>query len=200
MVAYPGEKVNLHVFEQRYRELLSDCESDGITFGIPTYLNGKIQGIGTEMKLLEVSKRYSTGEADIKTKAIGIFRIKEFHRILPNKLYAGGEVERLAFDMESDYVMNEEILEHLARIYDVLSINKPLPESPTDFVTYDIAHSIGFSIEQEYDFLKVTEEKERQKLVLQQMKKMQPIIDEMENVRTKAQMNGHFRHVIPPKF
>ena len=78
IVVFPGEAVNLHIFEPRYRELIKDCQEDGITFGIPTFQNGKVLDFGTEVELLSIEKRYPGGEMDIKTRARGIFQILDF--------------------------------------------------------------------------------------------------------------------------
>ena len=37
MVVFPKEKVNLHVFEPRYKQLIKECHQKGITFCIPFY-------------------------------------------------------------------------------------------------------------------------------------------------------------------
>ena len=51
MVAYQGELLSLHIFEERYQQLLKDCEESNITFGIPTYINNTLS-YGTEMQVM----------------------------------------------------------------------------------------------------------------------------------------------------
>ena len=36
-VFYPGETVPLHIFEDRYKQLINDCRKEALTFGIPVY-------------------------------------------------------------------------------------------------------------------------------------------------------------------
>jgi len=55
LVAFPGEELPLHIFEQRYQQLIEDCEEERVTFGIPTYINKRLE-YGTEMELLKVVK------------------------------------------------------------------------------------------------------------------------------------------------
>ena len=38
IVVFPGEKLNLHVFEPRYKQLVLECVAEEKTFGIPTYI------------------------------------------------------------------------------------------------------------------------------------------------------------------
>ena len=35
IVVFPGEDLNLHIFEPRYKELIGECKDKGIHFGIP---------------------------------------------------------------------------------------------------------------------------------------------------------------------
>ena len=51
LVVFPGESLNLHIFEPRYRQLIEDAEQQGITFGVPTVIKGALQPIATEVSL-----------------------------------------------------------------------------------------------------------------------------------------------------
>jgi ATP-dependent Lon protease len=199
LVAYPGEELNLHIFEPRYKQLINECEAKGTTFGIPAYINDQVQSIGTEIQLLSVDKRYPKGEMDIRTRGAGLFKIKEFFAQVENRLYTGAEVERLAFDTQGDYLKNEKILEYLGELYNILQIRKPLPENTTAFHTYDIGHLVGFSLQQEYEMLCIPSEQSRQDYMLQHMERLLPTAREMEELRRKVQMNGHFKNILPPE-
>jgi len=47
IVVYPGEHLNLHIFEPRYKQLISECSEAGKPFGIPTVLENKMNDMGT---------------------------------------------------------------------------------------------------------------------------------------------------------
>ncbi len=198
MVVFPGEEINLHVFEPRYKQLIRECEENGVTFGIPAFINDKIMEFGTELKLLSVEKRYDNGELDIKTAAIGLFRIDEYYTIAPKKLYAGADIIRLQEEDKREPTLNNKILVELKELFRILGIDKKLPEAAEDFVTRDIAHHVGFSIEQEYEFLCLTSELKRQHCIFDHLDRLIPIVREMERLRLKAQLNGHFKNAIPP--
>ena len=42
IVVYPGEKLNLHIFEPKYKQLISECYKNKKPFGIPPVLKNKI--------------------------------------------------------------------------------------------------------------------------------------------------------------
>lgn len=199
LVAYPGEELNLHIFEPRYKQLVNECEAKGTTFGIPAYINDQVQSIGTEIELVSVDKRYPKGEMDIRTRGIGLFKIKEFFAQVENRLYTGAEVERLTFDTQGDFLKNEKILEYLGELYNILQIRKSLPENTTAFHTYDIGHLVGFSLQQEYEMLCLPSEQSRQDFMLKHMERLLPTAREMEELRRKVQMNGHFKNILPPE-
>lgn len=198
LVAFPGELLNLHIFEPRYKQLINECEANGTTFGIPAYFDDKVQDIGTEIEVVSIDKRYPKGEMDLRTRGIGLLKILEFFPKVENRLYTGAEVERLGYDTEGEFVGYERILDHLGELYRVMNIQKPLPEHTPDFNTYQIAHLVGFSIEQEYEMLCIPEEIGRQEFMLRHLEHLLPTAREMEELRKKVQMNGHFKNLLPP--
>jgi Lon protease-like protein len=200
VVVYPGESLNLPIFEPRYRQLLRDCEATGMTFGVPAYIKGSIREVGTEVRLVKVEKRYPNGELDIRTQGQGLFRLHDFQPRLADKLYAGGEVEDLPHDTREDPALNERILELVRELFGELKIDKPLPQLLADFRTYEVAHHVGFSLEQEYEFLTLLDAAGRQQFLLEHLESLLPVVREMEKIKEKARLNGHFRNIIPPEF
>lgn len=103
------------------------------------------------------------------------------------------------FEREGDVVVREEIRGLLQELYDHMKIEKWPKQFEGDFTTFDIGHKVGFSRSQEYELLKIVSEMERQQYVLSHLRKMVPMIKEAEEMRKKVQMNGHFKHLQPPK-
>ncbi|UOR07008.1 LON peptidase substrate-binding domain-containing protein [Hymenobacter aerilatus] len=200
LVVFPGEKLNLHIFEPRYRQLVRDCIQEGITFGIPPYLNNSVGQLGTEVKLLEVEKVYPSGEMDIRTQGVGVFRIREFYRQAPDKLYAAGKVEDIQDDAVGDPTLQARITEQVRRLYDILGLRKLLLDLPTDYRIFDVAHHLGMSQTQEYQLLAATSELERQELVREHLDQTLPVLMETERLKDRARLNGHFKNLTPPNF
>ena len=198
IVVYPNENLNLHIFEPRYRQLIKESEENGVTFGIPTFLNGRVMPYGTEIQLLSIEKRHEGGAMDIKTKGLGVYRTEQFINPIPGKLYAGATIVRLETDLEFDWTLNEKILTHLIELFDLLNIDKRLPDGPSDFITYDVAHHAGMSTEQEYELLTLQSEKERQTFLIKHLEQFLPMVREMRNLQQRALLNGHFKDLKPP--
>ncbi len=198
LTVFPGENLNLHIFEPRYKELILDCKSEGIHFGIPPFLKDRGMTIGTEVILVKIEKVYDNGSMDIRTKGTRLFRIHDFLKTYKNKSYSGGKIEYLDVVYEGDPTLNKKIILHLEELFTLFKINKPLPVLDEYFNTYKVAHHVGFTLEQEKEFLHLLNEFDRQSMVLEQLELFLPKAREMEAVRAKIQMNGHFRNIIPP--
>lgn len=199
LVAFPGEDLNLHIFEPRYRQMMQECEENNSLFGIPPYLNERLMPYGTTLQLVEIEKRYDGGKLDVRTRGVGLFRIDEFYKKAPNKLYAGARVQQLPYETEGSVLVAEKIVERIEALFDLMHIDKEIP-SPVGFSTFEVGHHVGFTAEQEYELLTIRSEKERQDFMLSHLDQLIPMVREMEKLRERVRMNGHFKNVIPPNF
>ena len=200
LVVYPNEKANLHVFEERYKELINDCEKGNLTFGIPVFMNGKIHAYGCELKIEAVQKRYEDGKKDVSCRGQRIFKCLEVKQPSNSKLYAGAEIAWASQDMQQNILTNITIIEKLDQLYELLKIDRIIPEDPTDIWSFEIAHHIGFSTNQEYQLMTMESEKERMVMIENHLTNLIPTIQEMERLKERVRMNGHFKNILPPKF
>ena len=200
LVAFPGEKLNLHIFEPRYRQLVRDCLTENLPFGITPFLDNSVQEIGTEMRLLSVEKTHAGGEMDIRTEGVGVFRVQKFFRQAPGKLYAGGQVEAVRQDDAADPLLREQVARLVRQLYEALGLRKLLLELDPAFRIFDVAHHIGLSTEQEYQLLGTTAEHERQELVREHLERLLPAVLEAERLKERVRLNGHFKNLQPPQF
>ncbi|MFZ4544087.1 MAG: LON peptidase substrate-binding domain-containing protein [Saprospiraceae bacterium] len=198
IVAFPFEQVNLHIFEPRYKQLISECEKTNQTFGILPFLDKKLMHFGTEMKLLNIEKVYANGEMDIKTLGMRVFKLEEFYPKLDLKLYGAGDVTMLPTELQSDYFSNVKIIELVNELFSVLEIKKAIPEIDDHFSTFKLGHLVGFNIEQEFEFLILKTESDRQVYMYKHLESLLPIVREMHKLQERAKLNGHFRNIIPP--
>lgn len=200
IVAFPRETVNLHIFEERYRELVRQMESDGINFAIPTVIGGALRPIAVRLSLQEVSQRYPGGESDIRVWGDQLLRIDDFRPRAAGQPYPGGTVTPVAHEMDEDPGLNLQILEQTRDIYAALHIDKRIPLQPDGFHTYDIGHHIGLTLEQEYELLTILGAEERQQFILDHLRRVRPDVLRQDRIRDRAKLNGHFRELRAPGF
>ena len=89
LVVYPGEELNLHIFEPRYKELITECFAEAKPFGIPTVLEEGVAETGTMVEITEIVQVYEDGRMDIKTRGIRVFQVLELIESIPDKLFSG---------------------------------------------------------------------------------------------------------------
>ena len=200
IVVYPGEKLNLHIFEPRYKQLVLDCIVNEKTFGIPTYIRKGVGQYGTEVEILSIDKKYDNGEMDIRSRGIRTFKILKFDKNAPDRLYAGGDVEPVTYQQDEDIVTKTKIKELLQQLYEALGL-KALATSLNDsFSSFTIAHQLGLNLEQEYALLQIERESDRQELIRQRLENILPIVLETERLKERVKLNGHFKSLLPPEF
>ncbi len=200
LVVFPGESLNLHIFEPRYRQLIDDAEQNDLSFCVPTVINGGLLPIATEVRLVEVVNRYPSGESDVRTLGGRVFFLEDYWKTYPNKLYPGAVCRELDVDLEEDPELNGEII-HLTRsIYQDLKIDKKIRNAGEGFKTYDIAHYVGLKLEQEYELLSLLDAPSRQQYLLHHLHAIRPELREGKSIQERALLNGHFKELIPPKW
>ena len=197
-VVFPGEKVPLHIFEERYKQLISDCELTGMTFGIAAFLNNNLE-YGTEVELEHVVQSYESGAKDIICRGLGTFRIHEFEHRENGKIYAGGDVEFLEDVDDADEVQKKQLIDLIFELYIHLEVPPPNIDKE-EFRSYTLAHKIGLSLQQEYTLLKMASEKERQEFLTNHLTITIPIVQEMNRTKNVIELNGHFRNYDPLDF
>lgn len=195
VVVYPGEALNLHIFEPRYKQLIQECHAEKKLFGIPAVIENRLQDYGTLVKITELTTVHDNGEMDIKTEGDKVFRILEVIREIPDKLYSGAIVNYPHnYEQGSAEVMRR-VLNSIRELHRLLNVNKDFKKSDTDIKSYDVAHHIGLSLQEEYELLNLLSERQRQEYLRRHLTKVLPLVAEMEGLKEKIKLNGHFKNL-----
>lgn len=197
LVAFPGEELNLHIFEPRYRELLTDVEETGSNFGICVFTD-QLSGFGTEVMLEKVNKRYEDGRMDIQTRGLRVFKIMNFDNPVIGKLYSGGDVSFLPNDPVITEVKHHEFIFFLKEMLYLL--NFEVEFDPLSINSYTFAHKVGLRLEEELELLLLESEGDRVDFLIRHFKRMIPVIKAVESAKEKIKLNGHFKHLDPLNF
>jgi uncharacterized protein len=195
IVVYPGESLNLHIFEPRYKQLINECHTGNKPFGIPTVIDKRVQDYGTVVHIKEITTVHDNGEMDIKTEGEKVFRVLEVIKEIPDKLYSGAIVNYPANqEMGSAEVMRR-VIDTVKELYKLLKVEKDFKKEDEQLNSYDLAHHVGFSLQEEYEFLNLMHERQRQEYLKRHLQKVIPLVAEMENLKEKVKLNGHFKNL-----
>jgi uncharacterized protein len=200
IVVFPGEELNLHIFEPRYKQLINDCFKNKKPFGIPTVINNVVMECGTLVEIVEISKVYDNGEMDIKTKGTLVFKILEKIQELPEKLYHGAIVTYPPTKYIGSAALMQKVLESIRALHMILNVNKVFKKEDTDLNSFDIAHHAGMTVEDEYQLLEFEQELHRQEFIKRHLVKVLEMMGQMNKLKEKIQLNGHFKNLEGFKF
>src|SRR4051812_28447348 len=117
IVVYPGEQLNLHIFEPKYKQLIRECFDAKKPFGIPAVINNELTEMGTLVQVSEISHLYDDGKMDIKTAGLSVFKILEIVKELPEKLYSGAIVTYPQNITKGSPAMMKKILKGIREIH-----------------------------------------------------------------------------------
>ena len=195
IVVYPGEHLNLHIFEPRYKQLISECNEQKKPFGIPTVLENKMQDFGSLVTIAEMSKLHENGEMDIKTKGEKVFRILEVIKSVPDKLYSGAIVNYPDTYEQGNIELMRKVMAGIRDLHKLLKVNKEFSRPDEEMRCYEVAHHIGLSLEEEYELLGLLDERQRQEYVKRHLTKVIPMVAGMEQLKEKIKLNGHFKNL-----
>jgi uncharacterized protein len=200
IVVYPGEQLNLHIFEPRYKQLIKDCFENAKPFGIPAVIDNKVTEMGTLVQIKEISNQYEDGKMDIKTEGLQVFKILELIKELPEKLYSGAIVTYPENIVKGSVHKMKLVLKAIRALHQHLNVTKKFLKPDEELNSFDLAHHAGLSIEEEYRLLELPQEMQRQEYLKRHLAKVLPIMEHMDLLKGKIKMNGHFKNLEGFKF
>ncbi|WP_162180182.1 LON peptidase substrate-binding domain-containing protein [Spirochaeta lutea] len=131
LVLLPTMKLPLHIFEERYRELVNTCIRENREFGIVYYNGSTLRKSGSSASIEQIIQTYDDGRIDILTQGRKRFHID---RLFEDKPYIEAEVTY--YQDEPDLYnrpLDELVTEALDRIKKITELSGK-SFSPEDFI------------------------------------------------------------------
>jgi uncharacterized protein len=195
IVVYPGENLNLHIFEPRYKQLIHECHAENKLFGIPAVIDNRMQDYGTLVQIIEITTVHENGEMDIKTQGVKVFRVLEVIKEIPEKLYSGAIVNYPNNLTYGNAEVMRRVINSIRELHKLLNITKDFKKTDEEINSYDVAHHIGLSLQEEYELLNLLDERQRQEYLKRHLTRVIPLVAEMEGLKEKVKLNGHFKNM-----
>jgi Lon protease-like protein len=195
LIVFPGENLNLHIFEPRYKQLIKECHEQKKPFGIPAVVNKELKELGTLVEVKEIRKVYDDGKMDISTTGIKVFRMLELIREIPDKLYSGAIVTYPEAEEDGSRLLMQKVVSSIKELHKLLQVSKDFKKPEDQLQAFDVAHHLGLNMEEEYELLGLFREAQRQEFLKRHLGKVIPMLAEMENLKEKVKLNGHFRNL-----
>ncbi len=195
IVVYPDEILHLKIFEPRYKQLITECYADNKPFGIPVVADNKITDSGTLVEIKEIVAVYEDGKMDIVTKGVAVFKILEFIQQVPDKLYSGAIVTYPTNQITPMYTYLKPVLSNIRELFKQLQVTKDFKKKEEELLSYDVAHHVGLTHEQEITLLCLFKELERIEFLRRHLLQILPLVQSMELLKEKIKLNGHFKEL-----
>ena len=87
------------------------------------------------------------------------------------------------------------VVNAIRELHRLLKVDKDFKKPDDQLNSYDIAHHAGLSLEQEYELLGLLQEAQRQEFLKRHLAKVLPVLAQMETLKEKVKLNGHFKNL-----
>ena len=179
VVLLPTERIPLHIFEERYRELIGECLDTGGDFGL-VYADGDgVREVGTRARVTEVLARLPDGKMDILVEGGDRFRLLE---LTTGRSFHTGVVAPVDdADDPADREAVERALGLFDRLRELTRSDVDVPQADASQLSYALASKIEFPPDDKLELLNDLSERSR----------LTRLCDLLENaVETAQQVRG----------
>jgi Lon protease-like protein len=188
LVLVPGEQAPLHIFEPRYRELITECLDFGNDFGLVLEDDEGLREVGTRCNVVEVIDRFPDGRLNIVVEATERFQLLE---LTDGRAYRTAEVETLPDESDTpseDEV--EDVLAAYARVVAAAEAELDDLDLDADSVAYQIAARIDFGTVVKQGLLELRSERERVVRLAPMLNQAAEAVEREREIRMRASGNG----------
>ncbi len=196
IVLYPAERLPLHIFELRYKEMTARCLETQSPFGIVFFDEGKIAQIGCTARITHVLERYEDGRMDLLVDGEQRFEVLDMFN---DESYLTADVETMD---EPEEPLNRALQQRMITQHTQLlelagrTVHTSLYKDQ-DHLSFVIAANVGLTPQQKQEVLELLTENQRIDYLIGHLEGLIPKVEHMEDLRLKIQSNGHFKDFPP---
>src|SRR5437868_14006837 len=99
---------------------------------------------------------------DIKTQDEDVIRILEVIKEIPEKLYSGAIVNYPSNQVQGSAEVMRRVVNSIHELHKLLKLKKEFNKPDPELNSYDVAHHVGLSLQEEYELLGLMHERQRQ--------------------------------------
>jgi Lon protease-like protein len=204
VVLLPGSPMPLHIFEERYKEMIAACLEGDLPFGIVYYDGKDLRGAGCLARITRVLKRYEDGRMDIIVRGERRFLLRE---LIEEKAYAEARIVLFdddpsprGVDIGAEARQAETLLLELAEADDVASVLTDAVRSDPEALSFAVASTAAFEPAEKQRFLEMTSSLERLKKAVQALAAVAERSRVGEQVQRIIGGNGHLPRHLAERF
>ena len=195
VVLLPGLPLPLHIFEERYKQMIGECVERDEVFGMVAYTGSQIKSAGCTARVAEVLKRYEDGRLDIMAageRRFVIFEQDESKPYLQGWVEYFDDQEEELEDRDRELALKGLILhDELSRLLGSAAHHDGSGAMELQEISFVLAGSQGFSLEEKQAFLEMTSTRERLSKAVPALEKLIERLKVTLEIRRIIGGNGH---------
>ena len=196
LVLYPAERLPLHIFEPRYKQMTEQCLASGSPFGIIFFDEGKMAHVGCTARITHVLERYEDGRMDLLVGGETRFEMLDVYEDEP---YMTADVRVIEEPKDPPKHDSQErlITQHMRLLELAGRTVRPSLYENQSLLSYIIAPNAGLTPQQKQEILEMATENQRIDYLILHFETLIPKVERMDDLRRKIQSNGHFKDFPP---
>ena len=188
LVLLPTEQLPLHIFEERYKDLIAECLEDEAEFGLVYADEAGIREVGTRAVVLEVLTRFEDGRMNILIEGRDRFRLLD---LTSGRTFQTGETTPLEdVDDLADADAEERARALFDRLRELTSSEVQVPEPGTPRLSYVLAARVELAAEAKLELLAETSENVRLERVCELLEEAAVAVERQRTAAERAATNG----------
>jgi Lon protease-like protein len=189
LVLAPTERVPLHIFEPRYKELIGECIADAEPFGLLLEDDSGRRDIGTLAGVREVVHVFDDGRMNILVEGRDRFRVTEW---TDGRTYPTAEVEPLEDedDSQPETSATEQALALFRQLAAVAEAEIEEPDGASGSLAFEIAAHVDFGTHPKQELLELRSERERLQRLTELLEQALAAMVREREIRERAATNG----------
>jgi Lon protease-like protein len=188
LVLLPTEQVPLHIFEDRYKELIGECLEEDRAFGLLFAEADGIHEVGTNASVVEVLTEFDDGRMNILIEGGDRFRVEELTS--GRSFQTGMTTPLLDDDDPADEETIEKAVELFARLKELTASDVEIPEADLPQLSYALAARVELDPEVKQALLQATSERDRLERVCELLVEAAATVERHRRAAERASTNG----------
>ena len=191
-VLLPGERLPLHIFEERYKELIGECLDRGTEFGLVLSKDDGMRRVGTRAAVIEVLERFPDGRLNVVVEGRDRFRIV---RITEGRSFVTAEIVDVPDEDDAPPGPDElaRCLDAYRRLAEAAEVEPEPVESAVGNVAFEIAGLVDMGVDPKQELLELRSERTRVDRLAGLLEDVMAALRWREVVRERAAGDGQVR-------
>jgi len=188
LVLFPGAPLPLHIFEPRYKEMITECLMQDQPFGMVRIKDSSLAVVGCSASILNVLKKYDDGRLDIAAEGARRFEITQVNQ---ERSFLQAEV---SYFEDEPSMPSKSAMDTAAQLHEQLFavLGQPVNiERDAELLSFHLANELPVDLDFKQALLEMKSEVERIETLTEYYRATIPKVEKTLQARHRASGNGH---------